>query len=653
MKIMNKVKWGGVLLLLMASLTLFSQRQRLGTSDTYYEITGSSYNRTLTISGYGDMPNLGTFVGFPWYNIRENIKTLIMGDSITSISAWAFYQCAIEDTVQLPDSLVSIGLSAFCNTRASHFIFPNTLISIGQSAFRNCSQLASVTIPSSVTTLGLSAFTSCPLLESVTVESGSQHFSSWDGVLYNLDTTTLLYYPIGKPDSSFIIPNSVTSFASDLFYNSRLYSVTIPEGVTILEDNFFYGCSTLQHFTIPSSIIRIDPNVFGRCNNIKEVVVMSQTPPMLFSGFLASISTPPLVYIPCGSLATYQTATNWQNIQTFIEAVDTNGMIFLRANDTEMGSVSFVQTPCDSQVVIQAVPNPGHLFCYWMDGSSDNIRAINVTQDTIFTAFFRSIGTDASLSNLSVSEGVLTPAFHPDSLNYFIEANWIVSSINILATVSDTNASLLGDIEQQFLEVGSNVFTISVMAEDSVTERVYTITVTRLPNTDATLSNLTVSDGALSPLFNPEVFHYEVSVPQTTATLSIVGIPTDINATLTGNVTNAPLDLGNYNVFHITVRAQDRVTTQTYTVNVTRESGIGIETIDLVRLSASPNPTTGKLQIKSGKIINTIQLYDLSGKVLQSWSSIGTHETTIDLSNFANGNYLLRVDENTMKIVKN
>ena len=91
----------------------------------------------------------------------------------------------------------------------------------------------------------------------------------------------------------------------------------------------------------------------------------------------------------------------------------------------------------------------------------------------------REKNTDATLANITVSEGVLNPVFHSDTLNYIVDVAHNISEINIMATVNDTNATISGDIGTQQLAVGTNIFTITVTAEDKTTIQNYTIIVNR------------------------------------------------------------------------------------------------------------------------------------------------------------------------------
>ena len=92
----------------------------------------------------------------------EEIKDLVIPNSVTSIGGSAFSGCRYLTSVTIPNSVTSIGNSAFdgCYNLTSVTI-PNSVTSIGNSAFSYCSGLTSVTIPNSVTSIGDYAFWYC------------------------------------------------------------------------------------------------------------------------------------------------------------------------------------------------------------------------------------------------------------------------------------------------------------------------------------------------------------------------------------------------------------------------------------------------------------------------------------------------------------
>ena len=124
----------------------------------------------LTISGEGRMDNYdgGYYVGGPWR--YDDIKRVIIGDSVTSIGNSAFIQCFFLTSVTIPNSVTTIGGWAFsiCSSLTSVTI-SNSVTTIGDNAFIGCSSLTSVTIPNSVTTIGSEAFSDCTNLQKVNI----------------------------------------------------------------------------------------------------------------------------------------------------------------------------------------------------------------------------------------------------------------------------------------------------------------------------------------------------------------------------------------------------------------------------------------------------------------------------------------------------
>ena len=89
----------------------------------------------------------------------EEVKDLVIPNSVTSIGRYAFYRCSALTSVTIGNSVTSIGSGAFggCSGLTS-VIIGNSVTSIGSSAFSGCSGLTSVTIPNSVTSIGDDAF---------------------------------------------------------------------------------------------------------------------------------------------------------------------------------------------------------------------------------------------------------------------------------------------------------------------------------------------------------------------------------------------------------------------------------------------------------------------------------------------------------------
>ncbi|MCR5137758.1 MAG: leucine-rich repeat domain-containing protein [Oscillospiraceae bacterium] len=78
------------------------------------------------------------------------------------------------ETVRIPNSVTSIGRSAFYGCRSlTSVTIPESVKSIGNSAFYGCSSLTSVTIPESVTDIENRAFSDCSSLTSMTLSEST------------------------------------------------------------------------------------------------------------------------------------------------------------------------------------------------------------------------------------------------------------------------------------------------------------------------------------------------------------------------------------------------------------------------------------------------------------------------------------------------
>ncbi len=182
----------------------------------------------------------------------ELITNLVIPNSVTTIGEYAFYCCSGITSVTIPDSVTTIG----------------------KRAFADCYKLTSVTIGGSVITIGDSAFYKCPKLTSFTVVENNKAYQSINGNLYSKDGTVLVAYACGKTDTSFVVPNTVTTIGNYAFYDcDNLTSVTIPDAVTTIGNYAFYDCDGLTSVTIPDAVTTIGDHAFYDCYKLTSVTI--------------------------------------------------------------------------------------------------------------------------------------------------------------------------------------------------------------------------------------------------------------------------------------------------------------------------------------------------------------------------------------------
>lgn len=133
------------------------------------------------------------------------------------------------------------GLNLPTNALTTGVRLPNTLEEIGDKAFIRCIALAEVEIPDSVIVIGAEAFYGCKKLERVKLSS----------MLYELSSQAFC----GCQKLEYLtLPSNLKIIGDGAFMSSGLKTVTIPDGVTRLEDEVLEDCLSLAEIRFPKNI---------------------------------------------------------------------------------------------------------------------------------------------------------------------------------------------------------------------------------------------------------------------------------------------------------------------------------------------------------------------------------------------------------------
>ena len=216
-------------------------------------------------------------------------------ESVLTIGRRAFAHSRLNQ-VSLPEGLTKIEVSAFAGCVAPEIILPESLSVIGDYAFNICSNLVNINIPDGVKKIGNLVFDGCNSLLDITVEESNANYSSMDGILFNKDKSTLIKYPEGKLDGSYIIPNTVTTIEWYGFDHSQFTEITIPASVT-----------------------NIGWYVFKNCENLKKIIDYSIEPQTIDANVFKDVSEDVTVYVSKGSKEAYSQAENWNRFSNFVE----------------------------------------------------------------------------------------------------------------------------------------------------------------------------------------------------------------------------------------------------------------------------------------------------------------------------------------------
>lgn len=238
-----------------------------------------------------------TTIGWNAFNGYDNLEIVTLGSSVETIGTYAFKDCAKLTTVSFPNSLKGIGFHAFDNSGLTSLSLPSGIegigecaflhcdgltsldftfdedVSFGRGAFEACSNLTSVTLKGNLKNVGYSMFNDCESLAAVTLPDSVEYIYDY---AFN-DCTSL---------TSFAIPAGVKTIYREAFSGSGITSITIPatlndeyenafsscldlttvtfaDGVTSIPEYAFYGCQSLTTVNIPSSVTSIGDYAFA------------------------------------------------------------------------------------------------------------------------------------------------------------------------------------------------------------------------------------------------------------------------------------------------------------------------------------------------------------------------------------------------------
>jgi len=301
-------------------------------------------------------------------------------------------------TVIVPNTVSCINDYAFLLCRGlTSIIFPLSLKTIGKFALAFCTGLTHLTIPDSVTTIGLGALTLDTNITTVNfnaINCNAPLLFGRDNKLKNIifgDCVNTI--PVGlcvmcEFLTSVSFPNSVRVIGMGAFSScTGLTSIDIPDSVIVIGDGAFSDCSNLRSITIGVSIDSIGSYVFKNYKALKEITIKAETPPYIHEFTFFGGSPYFNIYVPCGSVDLYRSATNWSFYQNIIGLMPYD--LQITPNDPVMGSIRYIQKQCENDtVIVQAMAKPNYHFVCWNDNITDNPRTLLLFQDTALTAIF-------------------------------------------------------------------------------------------------------------------------------------------------------------------------------------------------------------------------------------------------------------------------
>lgn len=241
----------------------------------------------------------------------NDITSVSLPQSLTTLSPCAFHNCIALTSVQIPDGVTEIGASVFCLcNNLQSVILPESINTLGSQAFGYCYNLRSINLPESLNTLEYGVFMGCNSLESIYL---SDNITSIPADAF-----------AGCGFNSISLPQNLTLIDFRAFGGcNNLTSIELPESLTILGENVFEDCSNLNSVTLPGALISIGNYAFKSCFDLTNVTYNAESP-ISCNENIFDVYNSANLNTPNATLASVQATSPWNK---FLRINAANGSI--------------------------------------------------------------------------------------------------------------------------------------------------------------------------------------------------------------------------------------------------------------------------------------------------------------------------------------
>ena len=253
-------------------------------------------------------PNITTIESYGLSGV-ETLKKILFPVKCRSLGTFAFHGCVMLETIDLRSEITKIPQNLFStcyNLRQVHI--PDTVVTIDNYSFQTSGYaLSNVNLPNSLSTVGTSAFNRLnyiPFELPDTITSiGDNAFTDCEGI------------------TSVVIPTGVASIGASAFRScSNLTSFAFGDGIKIIRDSVLAYCSNLQSIYLPNTITTINANAFSYCYSMRKYDFSQFTaiPTLANINVFNNINTQCKIVVPDELYDEWIAATNWATYANYI-----------------------------------------------------------------------------------------------------------------------------------------------------------------------------------------------------------------------------------------------------------------------------------------------------------------------------------------------
>ena len=154
----------------------------------------------------------------------------------------------------------------------------------------------------------------------------------------------------------------------------------------------------------------------------------------------------------------------------------------------------------------------------------------------------------ALLSNLTVTNGSFLPSFSSNVFEYEVTVPVDVTEFNVTATKLEPNSKVTSGEGHYNISTSEKQIEVTVVSEDETKSNTYILNIKRTKSSINTLSDITVSEGTLTPEFNSNITSYTVNVDGNISSIDVSATLTDSRATIISGTGIHSLNVGDNNI---------------------------------------------------------------------------------------------------------
>ena len=246
------------------------------------DATWSYEDGVLEIEGTGAVKDYTENSETPWYQYKSDVKKVIIGNEITSVGTYICHGFTEIEEIVLGAAVTKVGKYAFAGSKPKKITVPNQEFTWGTYAFSIISYSSEVhdyfitlSIRKDATSFNFynSDVEAIQMIDALD-ETAPVYFAASDGVLYNSDYSTLLYYPQRRQDKEYTVNEKTKNIDIAAFYESYyIEKITLPEGIETIPEGAFSWCESLKEINIPDTVKEIGIEAFSWCGSLKEIEI--------------------------------------------------------------------------------------------------------------------------------------------------------------------------------------------------------------------------------------------------------------------------------------------------------------------------------------------------------------------------------------------